>query len=133
MTWPIAFAATALVMAGLDFIWLTSMSEPFYRRLLGHLMAPSPNMTAAVVFYLLYIAGILIFAVRPALVSGDWRQALMQGAALGLVAYATYDLTNLATLKDWPLSVTLVDMAWGAFLTGLAASAGALAALKLAA
>jgi len=131
MTWPIAFAATALVMAGLDFIWLTSMSEPFYRRLLGHLMAPSPNMTAAVVFYLLYIAGILIFAVRPALVSGDWRQALMQGAALGLVAYATYDLTNLATLKGWPLSVTLVDMAWGAFLTGLAASAGALAALKL--
>ena len=133
MTWPIAFAATALVMAGLDFIWLTSMSGPFYRRLLGHLMAPSPNMTAAVVFYLLYIAGILVFAVRPALASGDWRQALMLGALLGLVAYATYDLTNLATMKDWPLSVTLVDMAWGAFLTGLAASAGALAALKLAA
>lgn len=132
MAWLTACLATVLVMAGLDFVWLSATSGPFYRRLLGPLMAENPNMVAAVIFYLVYVAGILVFAVRPALASGDWRGAALMGALFGFCAYATYDLTNLATLKDWPLTVTLVDMAWGSVLTATAAGAGAFAALKLA-
>ena len=94
-------------------------------------MAENPNMTAAVVFYLLYIAGILVFAVRPALANGDWRTAALFGALFGFFAYATYDLTNFATLKVWTLRVTLLDIAWGTFLTGTVATAGALAGMKL--
>jgi uncharacterized membrane protein len=95
-------------------------------------MAQTPNMTAAVAFYLIYILGILFFAVRPALAAGDWRTAALNGALCGFFAYATYNLTNLATLKVWSLKVSLIDMAWGTLLTGVAASAGALAAIKIA-
>jgi uncharacterized membrane protein len=88
-------------------------------------------MIAAVAFYLVYIAGVLVFALRPALASGDWRTAVLFGALFGFFAYATYDLTNLATLRVWSLPVSLIDMAWGTVLTGVAAGAGAYAALKL--
>ena len=132
MAYLIAYVAAALVMGGLDFLWLSNTSGPLYHRALGAVMAENPNMTAAVAFYLVYIAGILIFAVRPALASGDWRTAALFGALFGFFAYATYDLTNLATLKTWSLKVSLIDMAWGAMLTAVTASAAALAALKLA-
>jgi uncharacterized membrane protein len=131
MAYGIAYIACLVVMGGLDFFWLTTMSPTLYRRDLGVLLAADPNMAVAVIFYLTYMVGILIFAVRPALASGDWRTAALYGALFGFFAYATYDLTNFATLKVWTLRVTLLDMAWGSFLTGTTAAAGALAALKL--
>ena len=125
----IAYLAAALVMGGLDFAWLKLTSGPIYHRALGATLADQPNMTAAVAFYLIYLVGVVIFAVRPGLETGDWRTALWRGALFGFFAYATYDLTNLATLKVWSLKISLIDMAWGAFLTATAASAGAAAAL----
>ncbi len=126
-----AYVAAALVMGGLDYFWLTSMMGPLYQRVMGPVMATAPNMKAAIAFYLVYLLGILWFAVRPALASGEWTTALLNGALFGFFAYATYDLTNMATLKAWSLQLTLVDIAWGTALTAAAATAGALAALQL--
>ncbi len=132
MAYLIAYFACVLVMGALDFLWLTNTSGAVYHRDLGPLLAENPNMTVAVIFYLTYIVGVLIFAVRPALASGDWKSALLYGALFGFFTYATYDLTNYATMKVWTLRVTLLDIAWGTILTGNTASAGALAALKFA-
>jgi uncharacterized membrane protein len=118
-----AFGGTALAMTILDAIWLGLIAFPFYRAYIGHLLAPSPNWPPAILFYVMYIVGIVIFAVLPSL-TGPWHKALLLGVVLGIFAYGTYDLTNHATMKDWPLIVTLVDMAWGAFITGTAATAG---------
>ena len=131
MAYLIAYLVCALVMGGLDFLWLSNTSAPLYHRDLGPLLAENPNMTVAVVFYLVFIVGILIFAVRPALAGGDWRVAALYGALFGFFTYATYDLTNFATMKVWTLRVTLLDITWGTFLTGVAASAASLAALRL--
>jgi uncharacterized membrane protein len=117
------FLVVAAAFAILDAVWLKSMSK-FYRNHLGHLMADKPHLGYAVAFYVLYIAGILFFALTPALERGSWLTALGYGAALGTFAYATYDLTNAATLKDWPLSIVVADILWGAVLTGLASLAG---------
>ena len=129
----IAYFATAIVlMAVLDIIWLRPTAEPIYRRALGAVMAEKANVPAAVAFYVVYVLGVvLIFAVQPALESGDWHGALVRGALFGFFAYATYDLTNLATLKIWSLKVSLIDIAWGTVLTAITASAGAAAALAL--
>jgi uncharacterized membrane protein len=132
MPYLIAYVACVLVMGGLDFLWLTNTSGALYQRDLGPLLAVNPNMTVAVIFYLTYIVGVLIFAVRPALSTEDWKTAALYGALFGFFTYATYDLTNYATMKVWTLRVTLFDIAWGTILTGVTASAGALAALKLA-
>jgi uncharacterized membrane protein len=126
-----SYLAAALVMGGLDFLWLRTTVEPVYRPALGGVLADEPNMPAVIAFYLVYLAGVVIFAIRPALADGDWRTALAKGALFGFFAYATYDLTNLATLKAWSLKVSLLDMAWGALLTALTASAGALAGLAV--
>ena len=131
MTYLIAYIACMLVMAGLDYLWLSNTSGPLYHRDLGLLLSDNPNMAVAVIFYLTYIVGVLIFAVRPALASADWRSAALYGALFGFFCYATYDLTNFATMKVWTLRVTLLDIAWGTILTATAASGGALAALKL--
>ena len=131
MAWLIAYFASALVMGGLDFLWLTN-TRAIYQRALGPALAEQPDMRAAVAFYLLYLVGVMIFAVRPALAGGDWRLATLYGALFGFFAYATYDLTNLATLKTFTLQATLYDLAWGTFITATAATAGALAALKFA-
>ncbi len=132
MAYLIAYVACVLVMGALDFLWLTNTSGAVYHRDLGPLLADDPNMTVAVIFYLTYIVGVLIFAVRPALASADWKTALLYGALFGFFTYATYDLTNYATMKVWTLRVTLLDIAWGTVLTGVTASAGTLAALKFA-
>ena len=95
----IAYIAVLAVMAGLDFCWLSLTAGPVYHRALGAVMADTPDWMAAVTFYLLYGVGVVIFAVRPGLVASDWRIALLWGALFGFFAYATYDLTNLATLK----------------------------------
>jgi len=122
-----AYAATALVMLVLDAIWLGLIAAPLYQQGIGHLMAPQPRLGVAALFYLLYPLGIVIFAVaaRPA---GAWQPTLLAGALFGFFAYATYDLTNLAMLQGWSLAVTVVDIAWGAVVTGLAAAVGCLCA-----
>ena len=130
MAYLIAYVACVLVMGGLDFLWLSNTSTALYQKDLGPLLAQDPNMTVAVIFYLTFIVGVLIFAVRPALASGGWKTALVHGALFGFFTYATYDLTNFATMKVWTLRVTLLDVAWGTVLTGITASAGALAARR---
>lgn len=117
------YAATFVGFLAIDIVWLAVMVPRFYQKHLGDLLSKSPNWWAAVVFYLLFIAGLLVFAVVPGLQAGSLRKALLLGAFFGLVTYATYDLTNQATVKNWPWIVTLVDMVWG---TVLAASVTAL-------
>lgn len=124
--YTIAYAATAVVFLGVDYIWL-SRAMGFYRNSLGDLLAEKPNLPAAAAFYLIYFVGIVVFAVMPAARNGGWASAILLGGLLGLVAYATYDLTNLATLSRWPLAVTVVDMVWGTFVTALASLAGFIA------
>jgi uncharacterized membrane protein len=130
MAYLIAYVVCVLVMGGLDFLWLTNTSTALYQKDLGALLADNPNMVVAVIFYLTYIVGVQVFAVRPALESGDWKTAALFGALFGFFTYATYDLTNMATMKVWTLRVTLLDIAWGTILTGVTASAGAFAALR---
>lgn len=101
----------------IDMIWLGLIARGFYNKHLGFLMRPRPNWTAAIVFYLIFIAGILIFVVMPAKADGSAIKAVWLGLAFGLVTYATYDLTNLATIKQWPLVVTVVDLIWGMVLS----------------
>jgi uncharacterized membrane protein len=117
------FLVVAAAFAVIDAVWLKTMN-PFYRRQIGELLAERPNLGYAVVFYVIYIAGIVFFALRPALDGGSWLSALGYGAALGAFAYATYDLTNAATLKTWPLQLIVVDIVWGAALTALATLTG---------
>jgi uncharacterized membrane protein len=117
------FLVVAAAFAIIDAIWLKTMN-PFYRRQIGDLMADKPNLGYAVVFYVIYIAGIVFFALRPTLDGGSWLSAVGYGAALGAFAYATYDLTNAATLKTWPWQLVVVDILWGAALTALATLAG---------
>lgn len=111
----------------IDMIWLGLVAKNFYRQQLGGMLSPTVNWPAAILFYLLFIAGLQLFIVAPALQAGGALQALWRGAFFGLVAYATYDLTNLATLKNWPLLVTVVDLAWGAVLGGAVSFFGTLA------
>jgi uncharacterized membrane protein len=105
----------------LDGVWLGAIAKNLYRRQLGHLMTASPNWLAAIVFYLLFIVGLVALVLQPAVSKNSWQQALILGALFGLVSYATYDLTNLATLKDWPLSVTVIDLIWGTALSATVA------------
>jgi uncharacterized membrane protein len=119
--------ASASAFLVLDSIWLSLMAPRFYRPALGEMLAAKPNLVAAAFFYVLYVTGILVLAVLPAVEKGGLVKAAALGAFVGLFAYGTYDLTNHATLKDWPARLTLVDMAWGTMLTGLAAGAGYLA------
>ena len=125
----IAYLATGLSFAAIDAAWLSRMGPTFYKSQLGEMMLARPRFDAAIAFYLIYIAGIVFFAVAPAFGHGGtgWKTALGYGAVLGFFAYATYDLTNRATLSTWPWKLTLIDMAWGTFLTGAAATAGYLA------
>lgn len=132
MPYVIAYISTAIVFFALDYLWLTRIAIGFYREQIGSLMLASPNFAAAGVFYLFYVVGVVYFAVMPAVSAGSLVTALINGALLGLLAYGTYDMTNLATLKGWSLQMSLVDMAWGAFLTATAAAAGYLAVSRFA-
>jgi uncharacterized membrane protein len=102
----------------IDIIWLSLIAKDLYARYLGYLMAENVRWVAAIVFYLLFIAGLVVFVIQPAVLSGSWSEALLRGFFFGLVTYATYDLTNLATVRDWPLLITAVDLVWGTFLGG---------------
>ena len=121
-----AYVATGIAFALIDSVWLRSMYARLYKPEIGSLMLDSGfRMWPAIIFYLLYILGMMIFAVGPALASGRWQTALCWGAMFGFFCYMTYDLTNYANLKVWSLKVTILDMIWGTVLTGLAAAAGA--------
>ena len=130
MTWIVAFVAAAIVFGVLDALWLGWAGDNFYRPRLGDMLADSFRMAPALVFYVAYIAGIVWFAVRPGLAGGVGTAAL-NGALLGALCYATYDLTNQATLRQWSTTVTVADICWGAFATAVAASVATYAATKL--
>ena len=119
-----AYLATAVVMIALDMLWLGVIAKPLYQSGLGHLMAERPNWVAAVAFYVLYALGLMLFAVVPQAADPGWLKTAAAAAMFGFVAYATYDLSNLATLKGWPIGLSLIDMAWGAALSAVAATAG---------
>ena len=104
------------VFVVIDMIWLVLVAKNFYQEHIGFLMRPDINWLAAIIFYLLFILGLITFVISPALDRHSWSHALLFGALFGLITYATYDLTNLATIKDWPLIVTIVDLIWGAVL-----------------
>lgn len=110
------FAIALPVFFAIDMFWLGIVAKDFYRAQIGTLMKSDVNWTAAIIFYLIFIAGLVVFVISPAIEKGSWTHALLFGALFGLVCYATYDLTNLAVAKDWPLLVTIVDLAWGAVL-----------------
>lgn len=128
LKWIAAYIGAGVAFAAVDFVWLSTMTERFYKPVLGPILAPKPDMTAAVLFYLIYIGGIVFFAVAPALKEGGWTRAALNGAVLGFVAYATYDLTNQATLAIWQTKLTIVDLCWGTVLTMTAATGGYFAA-----
>ena len=119
-----AYVATPILFLGIDALWLGVVARGFYIEQLGPLMRDQPNMLAAGGFYLFYAAGIVFFAVAPALAAGSWKTAALSGVFLGLIAYGTYDMTNIATLKNWPLQMSVVDMIWGGVLTGASATGG---------
>lgn len=126
------YISTFLVFLGIDLVWLTKIAPTFYKNNIGHLMADKPNLIPAGLFYILNIFGIIILAVAPALRDNSPRTALLMGALYGLVTYATYDLTNYATLKEWPLKVVLVDITWGIILSATVSLAAYYIGTKLA-
>lgn len=132
MTYIVAYIVAAVVFLGTDFIWLSRVANGFYRQHIGALLLDQPNFLAAGAFYLFYVAGIVYFAVLPALAGGGAMTALVAGALLGLLAYGTYDMTNLSTLKNWSVTVAVVDIAWGTFLTGVSSLVAYLAVTRIA-
>ena len=126
----VSYGAALVVFLGLDFTWIGFLSQPIYHAQIGPLLLATFKPVPAVLFYLLYMAGLVLFVIGPALNQRKWQAAALLGAAFGLVAYATYDLTNLATLRGFTTTITLVDMAWGAFATAAASTAGYAAARR---
>ena len=120
----ITYLGTAVVFAGVDFIWLSVLSAKVYRPTLDPVLADKVHLGPAVIFYLAYLLGMLILVIAPAGRAGSLGDAAAKGAVLGAMAYATYDLTNQATLKAWATAITLADIGWGTVLTGIGCSAG---------
>ncbi len=117
MDFLIRFVTAGVILAVIDAVWLTFVANSFYKSQIGSLLMDKPNLVPAVAFYLIYLVGLVVFALSPALDKGDWKVALGLGALLGLVAYATYDLTNLSTLKGFTVKLAVVDIIWGTVLT----------------
>jgi uncharacterized membrane protein len=130
-TYIVLYLAAAAVLFPLDLAWLTLVATDFYKARLASLLLDTPRWGVAAAFYAVYVVGIVVFAMAPALAGGSWRTALGLGALFGFLAYATYDLTNLATLKGFPLTVALVDLAWGTCLTAISAALGFAVATSL--
>lgn len=127
----IAYAGSLATLLCLDAAWLGLIARTFYRDQLGNLMLPSPNLGIAALFYLFFAAAIVILAAQPALQTNSVKVAMAYGLVLGLAAYGTYDITNLATLKNWPVAMTIVDLVWGGVLTAMSAAGGFLAVRTL--
>lgn len=125
------YAIALPVFLALDLIWLGLVARRFYRERIGWMLRDSPDWVPALLFYALFVAGVVFFVVGPALEKQSWRHALFAGAAFGLVTYAAYDLTNQALTRDWPWVVTVVDLAWGAVLSATVATVTFLVARRL--
>lgn len=128
MVYIAAYVTSLVVFVAVDFVWLSALGAALYRSTLGDLLAPTVRLAPAIAFYLAYPAGIVILAVAPALAAESWPRAAGLGAVLGAVAYATYDLTNFATLRTWSLQITVLDIAYGAIASAAAAVAAYFAA-----
>lgn len=124
------YFVSLFVFLGVDLVWLTKIAPNFYKTNIGHLMTERPNLITAGIFYLINILGLVLLVIIPALNKNSSAAAFLMGALYGLVTYATYDLTNLATLRDWPIKVALVDIAWGILLSSLTAGISSLLAKK---
>jgi uncharacterized membrane protein len=120
----ISYLLTTVVFFAIDMTWLGFIAKNLYRKYLGSFLSDTVNWTAAIIFYLLFIVGIFYFAILPAVEKNSLAKAILSGALFGFFTYATYDLTNLATLKNWPLPIVFIDIIWGAVLTGLVSTAG---------
>lgn len=128
----VSYVIALVVFVAIDFVWLGAMANALYRPTLGDMLAPEFRLAPAIIFYLVYIAGLVFFAVRPGLAAGSVGTALLYGAAFGFVAYATYDLTNQATLKNWSTTLTIADLAWGTALSAVSAGAAQLLTARFA-
>jgi uncharacterized membrane protein len=128
MNFLFIYLSVATTFATIDMIWLKTMAERLYRPVLGEILRPEPNLTAASLFYLVYPLGLIAFAVLPAHYAGSALRAFLSGVMFGFFTYATYDLTNQATLRNWSTTLTVADICWGSFLAGLSAWIGYLAA-----
>jgi len=131
MVYSAAYAGALATLVVADMIWLGSMVSRVYRPTLGDILLSGVNLPPAIVFYLLYPVGVLIFAVAPALKNGSPTDAIVSGALFGFFAYTTYDLSNYATLRNWTLQLTIIDIAWGTLLGAMTAAAGFLLATKV--
>lgn len=125
------YLLTLIIFLCLDILWLGVVAKQFYTDQIGFLMTNNINWLAAILFYLLFTAGLVVFVIYPAIIHHSLQQALLLGAFFGFVTYATYDLTNLATLKNWPFVLTIVDLAWGTFLSVTVSTLTYLIAKKL--
>lgn len=125
------FAITLPIFFAMDMLWLGVLAKNFYRTHLSELMTTSVVWPAAILFYLLFIGGLVIFVISPAIEKGSLTHAIALGALFGLISYATYDLTNLATIKNWPVIVTIVDLAWGTFLSATVSACAYIVAKRL--
>ena len=125
------YAIAFPVFFAMDMVWLGFVAKGYYSKQIGTLLKPDVNWVAAIIFYLMFVAGLLLFVVIPAMEKGSWTHALVFGALFGLISYATYDLTNLAVAKDWPLSITIVDLIWGSVLAASVSTVTVLIAGKL--
>jgi uncharacterized membrane protein len=125
------YLITLPVFFAIDMVWLGLVAKNFYSKNIGFLMKTDVNWIAALSFYLLFIIGLVVFVIQPALEKNAWQNALIMGALFGLITYATYDLTNLATIKDWPMIITIVDLVWGMTLSASVSTISFLIAKKL--
>jgi len=123
----LAWVATFAVLLALDVLWLGFVAKNMYQQAMGDLMSPNPRLGFAALFYLTYPVGLLVFAIVPGLRARGVTRAALLGGLFGLFCYGTYDLTNLAVIRDWPLALSFIDLAWGTLVSGLAAAAGATA------
>lgn len=131
MKYILLYILTFIVFLAIDFVWLNYIAKDLYSTQIGHLLAEKPNLVSALIFYLFFIVGVIVFAVLPGYEAQSIGKAIMYGALFGFLTYATYDLTNLATLKDWPLKVTIIDLIWGTSISTVTSIAGYLIANKL--
>ena len=120
----LSYLLTAIVFFAIDMTWLGFIAKDLYKKYLGGFLSDKVNWTAAIIFYLLFIIGIFYFAILPAIEKNSVAKAILSGALFGFFTYSTYDLTNLATLKNWPLQIVFIDIIWGSVLTGLVSIAG---------
>jgi uncharacterized membrane protein len=120
----ITYLLSFVVFLGIDLVWLGFIAKSFYKKYLGAFLTPHPNWTAAIIFYILFVVGILIFSVFPGLAKDSLKHTMIYGALFGFFTYTTYDLTNLATLKNWPIQIAIVDMLWGTLLALTVSTAG---------